>query len=169
MTRWKAPPARNAIAPTLELWVGLGAATGYLLWAVRVEPAGVEGIETALRLYASSLLTGLLVTAAVLACLRWLRMPPASLGMVSYASCVVYLGFGKALGWTVVPWALAAAAGVVMVLARTRRHVPAGPALPLLHTMGTVSGLYLFFHLREFLSAVPAFQDVLKALWLLIA
>jgi hypothetical protein len=36
------------------------------------------------------------------------------------------------------------------------------------HLSGLSAGLYLFFHLRELLSAAPAFQDVLKGLWLLV-
>jgi hypothetical protein len=153
--------------PTLILWASLGAASGFLLWSLRVAAAGAAAVEASLQLYASSLLIGLLLSGIVLACLRALREQSSSLGFVSYASCVVYLGFGAALGWPLLPELLAASAAALMIFGRARWLVAVEPPLLLAHVMGTVSGLYLFFHLREFLSALPAFRDVLQGLWML--
>jgi hypothetical protein len=167
MTRRALQPAGRPIAPMLILWASLGAASGFLLWSLRVEAAGADAIEASLGLYASSLMIGLLLSGIALACLRALRGHSSALGLVSYASGVVYLGFGTALGWSLLPEVLAASAGALIVFGRTRWVVSAEPPLLLAHVMGTVSGLYLFFHFREFLSAWPAFREVLQALWML--
>lgn len=167
MTQRAPQPSGGPSGPTLILWASLGAASGFLLWSLRVEVSGVAAVDAALRLYVSSLLIGLLCSGIVLACLRALRRQPSSLGFVSYASCVVYLGFGKALGWLLLPELLAAAAAGLVVFGRARWRVAGEPALLLAHAMGTVSGLYLFFHLGEFLSAWPSFRDVLQGLWML--
>jgi hypothetical protein len=166
MTRRKLQPAGRGVAPMLILWASLGAASGFLLWSLRVEAAGADALEASLRLYASSLLIGLLLSGIALACLR---RHSSALGWVSYASGVVYLGFGTALGWSPLPAALAVSAAAVIVFGRARWVVAAEPPLLLAHVMGTVSGLYLFFHLREFLSAWPAFREVLAALWMLLS
>jgi len=91
-----------------------------------------------------------------------------TLGLVSYVSCLFYLGFGKVFGGDAVPWAMLAVAVVVLLISR-RRAIPVAPPLLLLHAMGTMSGLYLFFHLREFWNAEPAFRDVLQALWIWVS
>ena len=165
MTRRALQPAGRPIAPILILWASLGAASGFLLWSLRVEAAGADAIEASLRLYASSLMIGLLLSGIALA--GW-RGHFSALGFVGYGSGVVYLGFGTALGWSLLPAVLAASAAALIVCGRARWVVAAEPPLLLAHVMGTVSGLYLFFHLREFLSAWPAFREVLQGLWMLV-
>lgn len=167
MTRRALQRSSSPTGPMVILWASLGAASGFLLWSLRVEAAGADAVEASLRLYVSSLLIGLLLSGVVLACLRALREQSSALGFVSYASCLVYLGFGKVLGWPLLPELLAASAATLMVFGRARWLVAGEPPLLLAHVMGTVSGLYLFFHLREFLSALPAFREVLQGLWML--
>ena len=161
---------RGSISPNaalLILWTSLGAASGFLIWSARVEPAGPDAVAAALQLYVSSVLLGLLVSALVLGGLRVLRWPAPWLGFASYAAGTVYLGCGKALGVAFLPAVLLASAVALAVAGRTRWRVAAEPALVLAHVMGSVSALYLFFHLREFLAALPAFRDVLQAFWML--
>jgi hypothetical protein len=167
MTRRALQPASHPVGSTLILWLSLGAASGFLLWSLRVESTGTDAIEASLRLYASSLMIGLLLSGIALGGLHALRRDSSGLGLVSYASGVVYLGFGTALGWSLLPALLAVAAAALIVCGRGRWVVAAEPPLLLAHVMGTVSGLYLFFHLREFLSAWPAFREVLQGLWML--
>ncbi len=167
----KTPPESQidgAVAATANVWLGLGAATGYLVWALRI-PTAPESIDTALSVYGWSLIAGLIASGIVVLVLRLAAGASiGSLGLVSYVSCLFYLGFGKVFGGDAVPWAVVAAA-LVVLLVRRRSSVPVKPPLLLLHAMGTMSGLYLFFHLREFWSAEPAFRDVLQALWIWIS
>ena len=72
------------------------------------------------------------------------------------------------VGWPALPWALLIGACLVAVLLHRRVSIRQSPSLLLLHTMGTASGLYLFFHLPELLGAWAAFRSVLAGLRLLI-
>ncbi len=149
-------------------WIGLAAPVGYLLWILRIGPAASEHVDAALQLYASSLAVGLATGGAALLLLHWASPRPAWLGSISYASALLYLGCLKVVGWPALPWALLIGACLVAARLRRRMSIRQSPSLLLLHAMGTVSGLYLFFHLPELLGAWAPFRSVLAGLRLLI-
>ncbi len=157
----------GAIVRNLILWISLSASTGFLFWILRGDPQEIQKLETGLPLYGSSLLIGLLVGGILLVLLRLVRVEWESIGMVSYISSLFYLGFLKVLGWRLIPWLLIVAMLIMVRISLPRRKVLAVyPSLVLFHAMGTVSGLYMAFHLWDFLKGWVPFQDVVRSLWL---
>lgn len=156
---------QTSVVATVNAWLGLGAAIGFLVWVLQASVApDALTLDAALPSYGWSLATGLVASAVVVLVLRLTFASIGTLGLVSYVSCLFYLAAGKIVGGDAVPWALAGLA-LVVILVRRNHSVAAEPPLLLLHAMGTVSGLYVFFHLPALVAAVPAFRAGLLALW----
>jgi hypothetical protein len=160
----------KVIPRVLVLWFGLGASTGFLLWTLRSDSQEIQRLETGLAFYGSSLLIGLLVGGISLLLFRWVGAEWESIGLVGYLSSLFYLGFLKVLGWSFIPWLLIVAVFILLrVFLHRKKDLAVGPSLVLFHVMGTVSGLYMAFHLRDFLKGWGPFQDVVKGLWLILS
>jgi hypothetical protein len=106
-----------------------------------------------------------LAGAGVLCALLWFGRTWQISAPGSYASCVVYFGFFKVLGPDFVPWLLTAlAVGAYFIVSKPFR---ARWTLFLLHAMGTMTGLYMAFHLPDFLAGWEPFKEIVHSLWLL--
>jgi hypothetical protein len=102
--------------------------------------------------------------------LRLGRVEWESIGLMSYISCLFYLGFLKVLGWDLIPWLLILVGLILMgALLHRKKGLVVRPSLFLFHWMGTMSGLYMAFHMRDFLKGWGPFQDVVKSLWLILS
>lgn len=158
---------RWAVAIPLAAGLGLALSIGFLLWLVAggVNPARPE---IALASYARWLLAGSMAGAVLTAAIP-VSARAAWLARISYASSVFYLGFLAVLGWPALPWVLFAAACALLAALRRSDLANAGTPLLLFHVMCSLGALYMTFQLGKFLAAWPAFLDVLKGLWLVVA
>lgn|GEM_PF-1316036 len=165
-----APIAQNAdtqrVSRLIVPWFGLGASAGFLLWIILSSPGELQQVPVGLRRYLFFLSLGLAASGVVCAVL-WFRRAWHVAARLNYLSCIFYFGFLKVLGWKFIPWAL-----VAVSVAGFFRH--ADPSIEnrwsllLLHAMGSLAGLYMAFHLGDFLRPWGAFAQVAGSLWLLI-
>lgn len=147
-------------------WVGLAAAAGFWLWLFNSAPSDVSNIEYQLSRYPVFLLLGAAVSGIAALTARVLQKD-REFALLSYTSCIVYFGFLKVIGWSLIPWiTIALVLPAFMYLRRSNARI--GATLLLLQCMGTVAGLYMSFHLQDFLGAWEPFKDVVGGMWLLI-
>jgi hypothetical protein len=80
---------------------------------------------------------------------------------------LLYFAFLKFAGLPLIPWIIGLLAMAAFLLNR-RKLEDGGSSMLLLHLMGTISGLYMSFHLHEFLSGWDPFTDVVASIWLVL-
>jgi hypothetical protein len=83
------------------------------------------------------------------------------------ASCLLYFAFLKFAGLPLIPWIIGALVIAAFLLNR-KSPEEGGSSVLLLHSMGTISGLYMSFHLHEFQSGWSPFTDVVASIWLVL-
>ncbi len=147
-------------------WLALSGATGFFLWLVNGSPAELREIQAGLARYAFFLLPGAAIAGTVTLTMRALGARRL-LAILCYSSCMVYFGFLKVLGWNLMPWVMVALIAPAFVRLR-KTEASAGSTLLLLQCMGTMAGLYMSFHLQDFLGAWEPFKEVVAGLWLMI-
>jgi hypothetical protein len=133
----------------------LALAFSFAAWSVQGTPGLMSRPDLALAAYLGSLPFGLASAAIATAIgIAWERARGA-VATLAEVSIVLYAGFLKVLGWEWLPWLLVA--GVVGCwLLRVRAQPTASPALlATMHVQGLVTGLYLAFHLEDFLAGWP--------------
>jgi hypothetical protein len=147
-------------------WFCLSSAGAFAAWTLGSSPADLRQLEIGLPRYLVYLLAGGVIGGVLGTVLRRRASAARFTGPLLCASCLLYAGFLKTLGWPSVPWWLLAAVSVLTLARPARLQLPPHwGSLALLHSMGTMTGLYLSFHLTEFTAAWGAFRQVAGALW----
>ena len=151
-------------------WVALGFPFTFLIWVERFHSQSFQTVEVGVQLYLSSLVFGWVLAGLFLGILRVFKSRWWSLGWVGYGSVLFYIGFLKTLNVEWVPW-LGVAGWVVFTLYGVygKKHLAAQPSLVVIHAIGTLSGLYMTFHLTEFLKGWEPFLDVVQGLWMVMS
>jgi len=153
------------VSRLLVPWLCLGASSGFLAWVIFSGPGEMQQVLVGLRRYLLFVPAGFAAAGAVCV-LCWFRGAGGVAARLSYVSCIFYFGFLKVLGWSFVPWALI----VVAIIGFSRSNelsIETRWSLLLLHVTGTLAGLYMAFHLNDFLYPWEPFKDVVRSLWLL--
>ena len=151
----------------LVVWLSLGLATGFLLWITLSGLGELEQVAVGLRRYLFFLLPVGLAAAGVICTLLWFTDYWVFVIRLSAVSCVFYLGFLKVLGWAFIPWVLIAVAAIGLFRIR-KLAIETRSSLLLLHSMGSLSGLYMTFNLNKFLQPMELFMETVQSLWLLV-
>lgn len=141
----------------------LSAAVCFLLWTILSGPGELQSVPVGLHRYLVFAPVGF-ATAGAACALLWFSGAWRTAAHFSLASCTVYLGFLKVLAWNFIPWVLIFVAGIGFVRAR-QSSLETSWSLLLLHVMGTIAGLYMAFHLNEFLYGWKPFEEVIRSLW----
>jgi len=155
------------ISRLLVVWLSLGLATGFLLWITLSGLGELEQVAVGLRRYLFFLLPVGLAAAGVICTLLWFTDYWVFVIRLSAVSCVFYLGFLKVLGWAFIPWVLIAVAAIGLFRIR-KLAIETRSSLLLLHSMGSLSGLYMTFNLNKFLQPMELFMETVQSLWLLV-
>ena len=155
------------ISRLLVVWLSLGLATGFLLWITLSGLGELEQVAVGLRRYLFFLLPVGLAAAGVICTLLWFTDYWVFVIRLSVVSCVFYLGFLKVLGWAFIPWVLIAVAAIGLFRIR-KLAIETRSSLLLLHSMGSLSGLYMAFNLDKFLQPMELFMETVQSLWLLV-
>jgi len=151
----------------LVVWLSLGLATGFLLWITLSGLGELEQVAVGLRRYLFFLLPVGMAAAGVICTLLWFTDYWVFVIRLSAVSCVFYLGFLKVLGWVFIPWVLIAVAAIGLFRIR-KLAIETRSSLLLLHSMGSLSGLYMTFNLNKFLQPMELFMETVQSLWLLV-
>jgi hypothetical protein len=159
-------PSSGRLSWVLIPWLCCGASVGFLLWILLNGPAELQQVSVGLRSYLLLLPTGL-AAAGVVCAVLWFAGIWGIAARLSYSSCIFYFGFAKVLGWAFVPWVLVVAA-VIGFSYTKKRSIEIRWSLLLLHAMGTLTGLYMAFHLNGFLRPWGLFMETTRSLWLLL-
>jgi hypothetical protein len=147
-------------------WLSLGAAMGFFLWTINSSPVQMQKLEAMLSAYGVFLGSGMVISGIVVFVMR-LNGMQSQLTAVACASCIVYLGFLKALGWNLVPWILVTLT-IPLFFNFRKSEIKSGSSMILLQSVGTLCGLYMSLHLRDFLAGWGPFQEVVAGMWLLL-
>ena len=152
------------------LWVCVGLSLTFLFWVIRGEPDTIQNLEVSLKRYGSYLIPCLILAGFLLGFFRLLGVTGKAMGWIAYISALFYLGFFKVIGWGITPWFLLFLGIILMVFFIWKKSdFEIRPSLFLFHGMGTISGLYLSFHLNEFLMGWPGFKDMIQGLWTILS
>ena len=141
----------------------LAAAMTFLIWVVNSNAEQMSDVRGGLNRYTDSLPLGASIAVAIFG-ITYLFGAQQKITLLLQTSCLLYLGFLKFVGLPVAPWVLGALAIAAIFLYRKDAREDRSSML-LLHSMGTVTGLYMSFHLQEFLSGWGPFTDVLASIW----
>ena len=152
------------------LWVSIGLSLTFLFWVLRGEPDTLQNLEAGLKRYGSYLIPCLTLAGFLLGFFRLLGVTARAMGWIAYISSLFYIGFLKVIGWNMTPWVLLFLGIILMLFFIWKKSdFEIRPSLLLFHGMGTISGLYLSFHLNEFLMGWPGFQDMIQGLWTILS
>jgi len=163
-------PGFPVLKKALVLWMSLGFSLSFLLWSIWANSNEFQSIDAGLRLYGATLLPGLIGAGVILGLMFSFKMKWASIGWTCYISSLLYLGFLKTLDWHWVPWFLVVGTAVWIGVVLSRNiYFETRPSLFLFHVMGTMSGLYMAFHLDDFLKGWDPFKEVVGGLWLMLS
>jgi NADH:ubiquinone oxidoreductase subunit 6 (subunit J) len=159
----------NVLKKGLIAWVTLGLSLTYFVWVERFDSQTFQTVETGVRIYGDTLFPCFVGAAVILGILLILKMKWASIGWICYISLLFYFGFLKSLNGGWVSFILVVGfAGLIYVVLRKKNHFEVHSSLVLIHVMGTMSGLYMSFHIKDFLNGWIPFQEVIQGLWLLV-
>lgn len=147
-------------------WLGLSAPMAFFIWTLSSGPAELQLLKIGWPRYLLSLMAGLIVSGILVLLIRPTSAKHQT-ALLGYAACLGYFGFLKVLGWSLLPWLLMIAIIPAYVYLH-RSRVTVGSSVLILHVMGTMTGLYMAFHLQEFLAAWEPFKDVVASMWLMI-
>ena len=144
----------------------LGAAITFFLWAINSHTEQMVDLRGGLFRYQSYIPLGASIGGAICGMMylfgaRW------SMTSLLQASCLLYFAFLKFAGLPIIPWIIGLLAMAAFLLNRGKLE-DGGSSVLLLHLMGTISGLYMSFHLHEFLSGWDPFTDVVASIWLVL-
>lgn len=149
-------------------WLAATFSMGFLLWVIGSDVAIIGQSRPDLARYGIFLGAGLVAGGIACLLLRLLSGSWGSAKSLGYVSCLVYFGCLKTLGWVIVPWVTILLVAALFTLPAVRKIDVPGRSVLLLHGMGTMSGLYMSVHLKEYLGGWEPFKDVLVGLWLFI-
>jgi hypothetical protein len=144
----------------------LAAAITFFLWAINSNPEQMIELRGGLFRYISYFPLGALIGGTICG-MMYLFGARQDMTSLLQASCLLYFAFLKFAGLPIIPWIIGLLAMAAFFLNR-RKLEDGGSSVLLLHLMGTISGLYMSFHLHEFLSGWDPFTDVVASIWLVL-
>ena len=151
------------------LWVCIGLPLTFLFWVLQGEPETLQNIEIGLDLYGFALIPCLMLAGILLGLFHLFGVTGRAMGWIAYISSIFYIGFLKVIGWNMTPWVLLFLGIILMLFFIWKKSdFEIRPSLFLFHGMGTISGLYMSFHLNEFLMGWPGFKDMIQGLWIIL-
>jgi hypothetical protein len=157
--------ARQILSFMVRL-ICLAAAMTFLIWVVNSSADQMPDVPGGLNRYTNLLPLGASIGVVIFG-IMYLFGAQDKITLLLQTSCLLYWGFLKFAGLPVAPWVL----GALVIAAIFRYRTPPredGSSMLLLHSMGTITGLYMSFHLHEFLSGWGPFTDVLASIWLVL-
>ena len=163
-------PRSGTVGKAGLLWVCIGLSLTFLFWVLRGEPDTIQNLEVGLKRYGSYLIPSLILAGLLLGFFRLLGVTARAMGWMAYISALFYLGFLKVIGWNITPLVLLFSGIILMLFFIWKKSdFEIRPSLLLFHGMGTISGLYMSFHLKDFLKGWSGFQDMVQGLWTILS
>jgi len=132
--------------------ISLGLPIGFFLGVLQANTAETS-VAHLMRNFYFSFPLGLFIGAMLWVVIQWVRKGQSLLDAVLLGSSFIYLGFMKTLGWEWIPWVFFALCLVAVFLGWYLGVRPwRSETVLLFHVMGYGSSLYLFLHLKKYLS-----------------
>jgi hypothetical protein len=144
----------------------LSAAMTFFVWAISSSAEQMTDIRDGLYRYTGFIPLGAAIGGAILG-MTYLSGSRRDMASLLQASCLLYFAFLKFAGLPLIPWIIGALVIAAFLLNRKSPEEGGSSGL-LLHSMGTISGLYMSFHLHEFQSGWGPFTDVVASIWLVL-
>jgi hypothetical protein len=144
----------------------LAAAMTFFLWAINSNAEQMLDLRGGLSRYSSYIPLGASIGGAICG-VMYLFGAQRDMASLLQASCLLYLAFLKFSGLPAIPWISGMLAVLAFFLYR-KKSDDGESSLLLLHSMGSITGLYMSFHLHEFLSGWGPFTDVVASIWLVL-
>jgi hypothetical protein len=143
----------------------------FFIWVLNGDLQQTADVRIGLARYTAYIPLGASIGGATAVAL-YLLGARRELAWLTQASCLLYLAFLKFAGIPFVPWMLGMLTTVVTMVAiysHRKEQEKKGSSVFLLHVMGSIAGLYLSFHMQEFLSGWEPFKSVATSIWALAA